>query len=80
MYEKLNDEDFYLSMKKILDDLPNSKNWQTKIDNYKYSKENFGEQKFNLIKYLRKTKVISSFFKKKINLDMDFSKVKKWIF
>lgn len=80
LYEKLNDENFYLSMKKILDNLPNSKNWQTKIDNYKYSKENFGEQKFNLIKYLRKTKVISSFFKKKINLDMDFSKSKNGYF
>ena len=76
LYDKLNSKDFYLDMKELLEKLPNSNKWHAQIDNFVYSKENFGEQKFNLIKYLRKTKIISSFFKKIVNLDMDFSKSK----
>ena len=48
-------------MKEPLEKLPNSNKWHAQIDNFVYSKENFGEQKFNLMKYLRKTKIISSF-------------------
>jgi len=76
LYNKLNNKDFYLKMKKLLEKIPNSKIWQTQINSFDYSKENFGEQNFNLIKYLRKTKLISFFLKRVINLDMDFSKSK----
>jgi len=78
--EKLNNKDFYLNMKNILGKLPSSKKWQAQIDDFNYSKEDFSEQSFDLIKYLRKTKVISSFFTKIVNLDMDFSKSKDGYF
>ena len=80
LYEKLNNKDFYLNMKNILDNLPSSKKWQAQIGDFKYSKEDFSEQSFDLIKYLRKTKIISNFFKKIVNLDMDFSKSKNGYF
>jgi len=80
LYNQLNKKEFYLSMKNILDGLPNSKKWNSSIDDFDYSKYNFGEQNFNLFKYLRKTKLISSFFKNTINLDMDFSKSKNGYF
>lgn len=80
LYEKFNNKDFYQNMKNILDNVPSSKKWQAQIGDFNYSREDFSEQSFDLIKYLRKTKVISNFFKKKINLDMDFSKSKNGYF
>ena len=80
LYEKMNNENFYLSMKNILDKLPSADKWIAQINNFYYSKENFSEQSFNLIKYLRKTEIVSNFFKKIVNLDMDFSKSKNGYF
>ena len=51
-----------------------------KIKNLSFSKDSYGQQKFNFFDYFRKTKIISSFFKPKINLDMDFSKSKRGYF
>ena len=62
LYEKLNNRDFYLNMKNILDNLPNSKKWRAEIGDFNYSKEDFSEQSFDLIKYLRKTKNYLKFF------------------
>jgi len=76
LYSQLNEKNFYLCMKKILDNLPSSKIWFPSLNDFDYSKENFGEQSFSFFKYLRKTKLISNFFKSTINLDMDFSKSK----
>ena len=64
LYEKFNNKDFYQNMKNILDNVPSSKKWQAQIGDFNYSREDFSEQSFDLIKYLRKTKVISNFFKK----------------
>ena len=74
LYNQLNKIEFYLKMKNILDDMPVSKSWRIKLDNFNFSKESYGEQSFNLIKFMRKSKIIASFFKNKINLDIDFSK------
>lgn len=74
LYNQLNKKKIYSKMKNLLDDLPASKKWNVKIDTPNFSKENYGEQSFNLIKLLRKTRIVASFFKNKINLDIDFSK------
>ena len=39
LYEKLNNKDFYLNMKNILDNLPSSKKWQAQIGDFNYSKK-----------------------------------------
>lgn len=76
LYNELNNEDFFIEMKNKLDVLNQAK-WSPDIKNFTYSKKNYGEQNFNLIKLLRKTSLISKFFKKTINLDIDFSRSKK---
>lgn len=80
LYQKLNNKSFYLDIKNLLDKIPHSNNWKAKIDNFNYSENNYSEQSFDLIKFLRKSKIISNFFKKTINLDIDFSKSKSGYF
>ena len=80
LYEKLNNKDFFLSMKDKLDTINQNNVWTYKIDNFIFSKENYGEQSFSIVKYLRKNNLIASFFKKTLNLDIDFSISKKGYF
>ncbi len=79
LYNKLNNKDFFIEMKNKLDLLSQSK-WSPDINNFTYSEKNYGEQSFNLIKLFRKSSLISRFFKKTINLDIDFSRSKKGYF
>ena len=76
LYNELNNKDFFIEMKNKLDVLNQAK-WIPDIKNFTYSKKNYGEQNFNLIKLLRKTSLISKFFNKTVNLDIDFSRSKK---
>jgi hypothetical protein len=76
LYDNLNNKNFYLEMENKLKTLNQSK-WKPIIKNFNYSKTNYGEQNFNLIKLLRKSWLISKLFKKAINLDIDFSRSKK---
>jgi len=80
IYEKLNNQNFYLSMKRKLDIIKTNNSWSTALNEFIFSKENYGEQSFNLFKIIRKNFLVSQFFKKTINLDMDFSKSKKGYF
>ena len=80
LYEKLNNQNFYLDMKKKLDDISQSDCWRPILEDFYFSKENFGEQKFSLLKFLRRSSFVSFFFKKTLNLDIDFSKSKKGYF
>ena len=76
LYNNLNSEESFLNFKNLLYDKKKieESTWTPLITPYEYSKDDYGEQRFNLIKYLRKTNIISNFFTKKINLDIDFSK------
>ena len=49
LYNILNDEIFYKLMRERLDFIKSSNTWKAEIEEFKYSKKNFGEQKFNLI-------------------------------
>ncbi len=80
LYKKLNNKELFLEMKNKLNLLVSKKVWQTDLEEFKFSETNFGEQKFDLIKYLRKSWLISKFFKQTINLDIDFSRSKKGYF
>ena len=80
LYNMLNDENFYELMRERLEFVKSSNTWKPEIDKFKYSKKNFGEQKFNLIKIFRRSSIISKFFEKTINLDIDFSTSKKGYF
>jgi hypothetical protein len=76
LYNTLNSENSFLSFKDLLfnEKKINKTSWKPLIFPYKYSKDDYGEQHFNLFRYLRKSSIISTFFLKRINLDIDFSK------
>ena len=61
LYNMLNDENFYELMRERLEFVKSSNTWKPEIDKFKYSKKNFGEQKFNLIKAHRDrdTRIVS---------------------
>ncbi len=63
LYSKLNDRDFFFEMKNKLNALGNS-SWEPIIGDFDYSKKNYGEQNFNLVKLLRKSWLVSKFFQK----------------
>ena len=67
-------------MRERLDFVKSNNTWKPEIERFKYSKKNFGEQKFNLIKIFRRSSIISKFFEKTVNLDIDFSTSKKGYF
>ena len=80
LYSKLNNQELFLSMKEKLNALKKENSWYPELEDFNFSKEGYGEQKFDLIKYFRKSWFISKFFKKTINLDVDFSRSKKGYF
>lgn len=80
IYKLFNKKENYILLKKKLDLIKPEISWNAQINNFYYSKSNFGEQSFDLIKYMRRSPLISIFFKKTINLDIDFSKSKKGYF
>ena len=80
LYEKLNNKVLFLEMKNKLDLIVNKQLWKAELKNFNFSQINYGEQKFSLLKYLRKSWLISKFFKKTVNLDIDFSRSKKGYF
>jgi Rps23 Pro-64 3,4-dihydroxylase Tpa1-like proline 4-hydroxylase len=80
LYEKLNDQNFYSAMKNKLDNIAPNNSWLPMLNEFTYSKENYGEQSFNFLKLIRKSYLVSLFFKKTLNLDIDFSKSKKGYF
>lgn len=80
LYERLNNRNFYISMKNKLESIRPAYSWLTKLDKFDFSKNNYGEQSFNLFKIIRKSSFVSKFFNKTINLDIDFSKSKKGYF
>ena len=80
LYEELNSKEFYKIMADKLDIIKTPNNWHPEIEDFRFSKQNYGEQSFNILKYLKKTKIISYFFKRTVNLDMDFSSSKKGYF
>jgi len=77
LYNELNSEQFYLMMKNKLDFIKNEEMWSAAVNKFTFSKENFGEQSFNILKYLRKSIFVSQFFRQTLNLDIDFSRSKK---
>jgi len=80
LYDILNNENYYKLMRERLDFVKSNNTWKPEIEGFKYSKKNFGEQKFNLIKIFRRSSIISKFFEKTVNLDIDFSTSKKGYF
>ena len=80
LYKSLNNLKTYKKMEKILKKNNLKSNFSANTKNLSFSKDSYGQQKFNFFDYFRKTKIISSFFKPKINLDMDFSKSKRGYF
>ncbi len=80
LYKRLNNKELFLEMRKKLDLMSTKPIWKTDLKEFKFSEANFGEQKFDLMKYLRKSWLISKLFKKTINLDIDFSRSKKGYF
>ena len=80
LYDILNNENYYKLMRERLDFVKSNNTWKPEIERFKYSKKNFGEQKFNLIKIFRRSSIISKFFEKTVNLDIDFSTSKKGYF
>lgn len=76
-YKEFNTPEIFKLMKEKLDEVKKANSWQPELNELQYSNDNFGEQDFNLIKYLRKSWPITKFFKQTINLDIDFSKSKK---
>ena len=76
LYNALNSENSFLNFKNLLFNYEKKIKtaWKPIISPYKYSKEDYGEQRFNFFRYLRKSSIVSNFFSKKINLDIDFSK------
>ena len=80
LYNILNNENFYKLMRERLDFVKSNNTWKPEIEEFKYSEKNFGEQKFNLLKIFRRSSIISKFFEKTVNLDIDFSTSKKGYF
>ena len=74
LYNELNSEDIYERFKELLLNDKTKNIWRPILKKVKFSKESYGEQNFNLFKYLKKKKFISQFFPETLNLDMDFSK------
>mgnify|MGYP006119145813 CR=1 FL=1 len=76
LYNDLNSEKNFLNFKNLLfrEKKMEKSSWKPQIVPYEYSNDDYGEQRFNIFKYLRKTTIVSNFFSKKINLDIDFSK------
>jgi len=76
LYNDLNSEKNFLNFKNLLfrEKKMEKSSWKPQIVPYEYSNDDYGEQRFNIFKYLRKTNIVSNFFSKKINLDIDFSK------
>ena len=64
LYEKLNNKVLFLEMKNKLDLIVNKQLWKAELKNFNFSQINYGEQKFSLLKYLRKSWLISKFLKK----------------
>ena len=64
LYDILNNENYYKLMRERLDFVKSNNTWKPEIERFKYSKKNFGEQKFNLIKIFRRSSIISKFLKK----------------
>ena len=67
-------------MRKKIDGISHDSCWKPVLGDFSFSKENYGEQSFDLFKLIRKSFFISKFFKKTLNLDIDFSKSKKGYF
>jgi len=80
LYKYLNNKNLFHDMKEKMNALNSENSWILQLNKYIFSEKNYGEQKFNLIKYLRKSWLISKFFKKTVNLDIDFSRSKKGYF
>ncbi len=80
LYQILNNKNLFDEMKEKLSKINSENSWTPQLDEYIFSKSNYGEQEFNLFKYLRKSWLISKLFKKTVNLDIDFSRSKKGYF
>ena len=80
LYNSLNSLKSYRKIKGILLSKSTPKGFQPILQEQLFSKDSYGEQKFNLFDYIKKIKLVSSFLKDKINLDMDFSKSKRGYF
>jgi len=80
LYNQLNNHKAYLKMKTLLEKKSPKSMWTPDIKKAFFSKNSFGEQKFNLFSYIREKNFFSRFFQQRINLDMDFSKSKKGYF
>ena len=79
LYECLNNQEFFIEMENKLKIYQDSV-WLPEINNFVFSKKEYGEQKFNLTKFIRRSWIVSNFLKKTINLDIDFSRSKKGYF
>ena len=67
LYNDLNSEKNFLNFKNLLfrEKKMEKSSWKPQIVPYEYSNDDYGEQRFNIFKYLRKTNIVSNFFSKK---------------